>query len=129
MEAIGFFRQLRHGLPKGPDLHAAIKDPLPVEERGALAEYLRRCPVFDATSDRGDDVLDPSKREVSAINTHTDGEYLWPEDLAYYVETYGARPPADFLDHVKHARDIPEFEPGMMQRLEPLMFAAVEELR
>jgi hypothetical protein len=129
MRAIGFFRQLRHGLPKGPDIHEALRVPLAPEERGPLAAYLRACPVFAATGSRGDDVLDPTRRQVSRIDTHTDGAYVWPEDLAYYVEVYGVRPPLAFIEHVSRARGIPAFEPGAMQRLEPIILEAVAAQR
>jgi hypothetical protein len=101
MQAVGFFRELGHGLPAGPSLHDAIADPLPPGERSAVAGYLRACHVLAATSVMADDALDPDRRSVSPIDVHTDGDAVWPEDFAYYVEEYGARPPADLLERAR----------------------------
>ncbi|MGZ4636768.1 MAG: hypothetical protein ACXVYY_17115 [Oryzihumus sp.] len=101
MKSIGYFRQLDHGMPDGPDLVEAIAVPLPDDEREPVARYLRAGFPLVVTGSLGTDFFAPERGEVSRINTMTDGEFLWPEDLAYYVETYGARPPADFLAHVR----------------------------
>lgn len=107
MKAIGYFRQLGHGAPAGPDLHEAIRDPLQAPERDLLARYLASCPVLAATGTRAADVLRPGSAELLAINTRTDGDYVWPEDFAYYVAQHGARPPADFVDHVAARGGVP----------------------
>jgi len=101
VKSIGYFRQLDHGTPDGPDLIEAIGDPLSEAEREPVARYLRAGFPLVVTGSLGTDFFAPERGEVSRINTLTDGEFLWPEDLAYYVETYGARPPADFLAHVR----------------------------
>lgn len=99
MRPIGFYRQLRHGQPDGPDLEAQRAKGEPVDEatRRSVAQYLRECYVIAATSQRAGDALNPSKADVSPINIHTDGTYVWPEDLAYYVETYGVPVPTDLV--------------------------------
>jgi hypothetical protein len=107
MRAVGFFREPGHGLSTGPSLHDAIADPLPQGERPVVAGYLRACHVLAATSVMADDVLDPGRRGVSPIDVHTDGDAVWPEDFAYYVEHYGARPPDDLLARAR-AGSIPE---------------------
>lgn len=95
MRKAGFFSQLRHGDPDGPDLYDAVRSPMPETVRPLIAEYLRGCHVVAATSARVGDALHTERESVSAINLHTDGLWVWPEDLAYYVETYGARLPDD----------------------------------
>ncbi|MGZ4654788.1 hypothetical protein [Oryzihumus sp.] len=101
MIAVGFFAQRNGGVRPGPDLRAALADPLPESDRADLVRYLLTAHVLAATSSRVIDVLNPELGEVSGENIRTDGEYLWPEDLAYYVQTYGARPPQAFLEHIR----------------------------
>lgn len=108
MKSAGFYRQLLHGNAQGPDLGEAVAHPIPEAERDVLSRYLRECPVLAATSRSADDVLDPTKTKVSRINIHTDGEWEWPEDLAYYVETYGARLPPGLAKRAQELRP-PEF--------------------
>ncbi|HEX8971611.1 hypothetical protein [Oryzihumus sp.] len=110
MKFIGYFRQLDHGMPDGPDLVEAVAVPLPEAEREPLASYLRAGFPLVVTGSLGTDFFAPERGEVSRINTLTDGEFLWPEDLAYYVETYGARPPAEFLEHVKAQGSPPKLD-------------------
>lgn len=102
MEAFGFFRELGHGLPSGPSLEDARDPSMPSEERARLAGYLRSGHVVAATSALVDDVLDPSRTEVSTMNVVTDGHWVWPADLAYYVEQYGVTLP-DALAARAHA--------------------------
>ncbi|MEO8829942.1 hypothetical protein [Lapillicoccus sp.] len=102
MRRIGFFAQLRHGRPDGPDLAAeAERAELAPERRQAVATYLRECPVVAATSERAGDALDAAKTDVSGINIHTDGEFVWPEDLAYYAETYGVGVPDEIVERAE----------------------------
>jgi hypothetical protein len=102
MKAAGFFRELPHGLPSGDAIFDAERDALGPDERATVAAYLRGCHVIAATSVLADDVLDPSLKAVSPISVHTDGESVWPEDFAYYVETYGISPPTALLERAMH---------------------------
>lgn len=101
MHTAGFFRELDHGLPDGPRIAEALADPLEEAERPVIAQYLRECKVVAATSEQADDVVDESRTSVSPINIRTDGETVWPEDLAYYVEQYGVRPPPPLLERAR----------------------------
>src|SRR6478672_9289321 len=100
MKAIGFFREVPHGLPKGASLREAVADPLSESERTRLVAYLRGAPVQFATSERVPDVLAPDSDELLPIDVHSDGTYVWPGQCAHYVEVYGARLPDDFMRHV-----------------------------
>lgn len=97
LRRIGFFREQRHGDEAGPSLRDAVAEPLAVEHRAAVAQYLQSGSVLAATSERTDDALDPTRRDVSGINVCTDGDYVWSQDLAYYVRVYGAGVPDDLV--------------------------------
>lgn len=129
MKAIGYFRQLGHGAPQGPDLLEAVRDPLPEPEREQLARYLATCPAVAVTGTRAADVLRPGSQEVLAINTRTDGDYVWPEDFAYYVSEHGARPPEDFVAHVaRHGGHPPALDEEDVIALVPRAREAVGKL-
>jgi hypothetical protein len=93
LQALGFFCELRHGDPQGPSIHDAVATPLPEATRTPVARYLADAPIMIATTALADDILDPSRTDVSGISVHTDGTFVWSEDLAYYVRTYGALVP------------------------------------
>ena len=127
MIAVGFFAQRNGGARPGPDLRAALADPLPQNARGEVVSYLLSAHVLAATPSQVTDVLNPALGEVSGENVHTDGEYLWPEDLAYYVKTYGARPPQAFLDHIRQLGRPPHVDsvsdPDLIRRAQDAMAA------
>ncbi len=86
----GFFRELPHGLPDGESLHQALPsaDPRSADQEEKLLEYLWGNTVLVATASMADDVLDPSATAVCPLEFVTDGAWVWPRDLAYYVERY-----------------------------------------
>lgn len=115
---LGFFRELRHGDPEGPSIHDAVVDPLEPEVREAVARYLEQGSVIVATTARADDAIEPVHRDVAGINVLSDGEFVWSEDLAYYVRRYGARVPDKLLSRTRA---------GAPPRLSPEAIAAVAE--
>ena len=128
MQAIGFFRDVPHGLPRGPSLHEAVADPLPESERARLVTYLRGAPVEFATSERVPDVLGSDPNDLLSIDIHSDGSYVWPDQCAHYVETYGARLPDDFIRHVLD-QDGPPSDADVPQDLTQEILAAMRALR
>jgi hypothetical protein len=88
---VGFFRELVHGAPEGPSLHDALRDPLAQDVRSSIARYLQGGTVVLATSATTTDAVEPSRGDIGNISIKTDGTFVWPSDLAYYVATYGAR--------------------------------------
>jgi hypothetical protein len=50
-----------------------------------------------------DDALDPTYTRIidAPRELWTDGVYVWPADLAYYVERYHARLPRSFWYHAR----------------------------
>jgi hypothetical protein len=97
---IGFYRELRHGDPEGPSLRAAIRNSEAPEET-RLADYLDGAPVIATTGRLVDDVLDPAHTGVAVLETRTDGAWIWPGDLGYYVRNYHADINAEFLEHAR----------------------------
>ncbi|MGN6634112.1 MAG: hypothetical protein ACTHJ6_01450 [Oryzihumus sp.] len=76
MRLIGYFRQLDHGMPDGPNILEAVAQPLPSPDREAVSGYLRAGTTTVATGSRGTDFFAPERGEVSRINTLTDGDLL-----------------------------------------------------
>jgi hypothetical protein len=66
-----------------------------------LAEYLRSAPVVAATSNHARDELDEHRADIGCMDIHTDGVWLWPEDLAYYIERYKIALPVGFLESLE----------------------------
>ncbi|MFK0189460.1 hypothetical protein [Kitasatospora sp. NPDC090308] len=71
--------------------------------------YLKQGAVIMASPGWVDDLLDDQAKNICQYATLTDGSWIWPSNLAYYVETYHVALPADFLNHMEsHGWDAPE---------------------
>lgn len=51
-----------------------------------------------------DDRLDPSRRDVVPLGYASDGEWIWPLEMAYYLERHDILPEADFVAHMRDHR-------------------------
>ena len=99
---VGYFRELDRRISSGPTLEDSRSDtPLVQEDR--VVAYLRDAPVVMASPELLTDVLDPSVG-IGTLAVHSDGEWTWRSDLAYYVERYHVRLDPDFVVHLA-ARD------------------------
>ena len=73
---------------------------LPSGNEDAIATYLEKAPVFSAMGRVVGDVLDPSAKVALFPGLKTDGLYVWPTELSYYVRKYHIRMPADFIERM-----------------------------
>ena len=64
-----------------------------------IASYLRKGNVILTGLSRAKDVF-TGERIPDEVHIMTDGEYLWPNELAWYVEKYNLRLPKDFEEHI-----------------------------
>lgn len=100
LKRVGFFRELRHGTPDGPGLAESIRS-IAAANEDKIIRYLRLSPTFAASGPMVDDAIDPSNKSVAPLETATDGQWVWPRDLAYYVETYHIELPGDFVSYMQ----------------------------
>jgi hypothetical protein len=96
----GFFRELRHGDPDGPSLWEAAL-PSPAADQDDIVRYLDGGDTVAATGVLVDDVLDSSRTAVAPLELATDGAWVWPRDLAYYVRQYNVTLPEDFVSEMR----------------------------
>jgi hypothetical protein len=99
LQRVGFYRQMPHGEPTDPDITAASADVAGPDEE-ALASYLDAGHVYIATAGIVTDVVD-GRTPIGPAHYLTDGTYVWPGDVAYYVRTYHLRLPDGFVDHAR----------------------------
>ncbi|MEB3368878.1 glycohydrolase toxin TNT-related protein [Saccharopolyspora mangrovi] len=75
--------------------------PVPADEVGALRQYLENAPVVLASRENEEDHLDPERAQTVPGTWHTDGTWLWPGSVAYYLAQYGMPPETALVDHVR----------------------------
>ena len=95
---VGNFREMGDPSPHAPSL---------VETRGRrgrahkqeVLTYLRTAPVIVFSPGLSEDYFEPTRR-IKGPSMRTDGTYVWPEYLAYYVDRYDVELPPDFEAHM-----------------------------
>lgn len=99
MKRVGFFREMAIAGDEHPSLREAVGQPAG-EAKQQIVDYLAAgCGVVMAPTMVGD-ALDPRREAVAGLGLLTDGEWLWPAELEYYVAEYDVGLPADFTEHM-----------------------------
>ncbi|UQS22488.1 glycohydrolase toxin TNT-related protein [Amycolatopsis thermalba] len=82
---------------------------LDADEQQRVLEYLNNAPVVRA--ERGFD-LDRLAQQPAAtvpVAFHTDGVWIWPAAVNYYLQEYGVAPEAELVAHIAgHGHTLPE---------------------
>ncbi|MGI8308444.1 glycohydrolase toxin TNT-related protein [Saccharopolyspora hattusasensis] len=79
----------------------ADRQPVPAEKVAALRQYLENAPVVLASREDEEDQLDPERAASVPGTWHTDGAWLWPGAIAYYLTQYGVPPEAELFEHIR----------------------------
>lgn len=106
LKQIGFFRELPHGDPDGPSLHSSRRNEAEEDEE-ALTTYLAKGSTYIISPGPVWDVVDGSG-PIGTATILTDGEWIWPSDLFYYLGKYHVLLDPEFVKHVKNSESLPE---------------------
>jgi len=87
---------------RGPNGGIVVDRP-PVDpgELAALTAYLTTAPVALATTKTGEDELSPGAGLVVPRAYHTDGEWIWPAAVGYYLHRYRLPPQPGLVAHIR----------------------------
>ncbi|MFD0691556.1 hypothetical protein [Actinomadura fibrosa] len=77
------------------------RPPVPPEERDAIVRYLDEAPVVHDNGESAPDVLDPSSTATVPDRYHTDGTWVWPGDVPYYLQNHDMPPEPAFVEHIR----------------------------
>src|SRR5439155_23550124 len=79
------------------------RPPLPESERSEALGYLNSAPMIMQTRGTDVDRLDPEGRAVVPVAFHTDGTWIWPAAVNYYLHSYGVSPEPDLVEHLRRS--------------------------
>ncbi|MEV4725483.1 hypothetical protein [Micromonospora humida] len=110
MKTVGFFRELG---PDPAEVYAesirAHLGPSPLPDVEDVVRYLRDGHGLIDVMGAEVDVLGSDRHLVGGASVMTDGEWLWRDDLRFYVTTYHVRLPEDFLATIRrNSYHVPE---------------------
>ncbi|MFD6072838.1 TNT domain-containing protein [Amycolatopsis lurida] len=86
----------------GPAGRPVINRPdLEIEEQDRLLEYLDHAPLV--VTDRGYDIdrLAQTPEATVPVAFHSDGQWIWPAAVNFYLRQYGVSPELDLIEHVR----------------------------
>jgi hypothetical protein len=92
--------------------------------RERLTTYLHSGRLVMRAAGRMRDPLEPERGPVVPMSYRTDGTWLWPDALAYYLERQGVAPELALLCHIEERGYRPPADVG-----EAAVAAAIQRLR
>jgi hypothetical protein len=86
---------------------------IPEAERGDLLSYLNSAPLVLPARGFDADRLDPEGRQSVPVAFHTDGSWIWPAAVNYYLHNYGISPELELVGHIRRqGGHVPEVDEG-----------------
>lgn len=95
----GFFRELSYCDDSSPSILDSTGR-LPSADKQRVLRYLMAGTVAEELLLVTTDVLHEDRPPIGGLELLTDGEWLWPSDLAYYIEIYDCGIPDAFREHM-----------------------------
>jgi hypothetical protein len=77
------------------------RPPVRPEDRERVVDYLERAPVVLAARSYDTDQLAPDGTPAVPVTFHTDGSWIWPGAVGYYLRRHNVPPEADLLEHIR----------------------------
>ncbi|SCE99611.1 hypothetical protein [Micromonospora mirobrigensis] len=119
MDTVGFFRELGPGqteiYAESIQVHLGV-GPLP--DAAHVIQYLREGHTLIDVMGAERDVLGSDRYLVGGASIMTDGQWLWRDDLSFYLASYQVRLPQEFLDAVRaNGYRVPELRIEELRRL------------
>ncbi len=102
LKTVGYFKEMPHGRDTDESIFNYIG-------KGESADIDNICHflddgiIFIATPGIVEDVINPDKGTAGIPNGCTDGTWLWPGDLSYYVKNYNLKLPDEFINTMRQA--------------------------
>jgi hypothetical protein len=84
----------------GPGFHPGHRVVTDSAERDRMLQYLTSGALVLHTTARTRDVLSPAVGQVVPTSFRTDGEWIWTDTVAYYLEEHGMAPDEELAAHI-----------------------------
>lgn len=98
----GFYKEMTHGDESDPSILTFIHQG-EEKEVSKIYQYLKEGQVLVACGGIAQDVINPNNGSVGCPDMLTDGIWLWPGDLAYYVKQYHLKLDEEFVQSMRNS--------------------------
>lgn len=96
----GFYKEMPHGDESDPSIYEFI-DKNEKSEIDNICKYLKGGRVLVSCGGITQDVINPQNGSAGCPDMLTDGIWLWPGDLAYYVKQYYLKLDDEFIQTMR----------------------------
>lgn len=96
----GFFKEMPHGKSDDPSIFKYIQQEENADEE-KIVNYLKQGIVLVACGGFVHDMIEPNNGIAGCPDMLTDGTWLWPGDLPYYVKKYHIILEPEFIETMK----------------------------
>jgi hypothetical protein len=80
------------------------RKPLDRVEAVHVLAYPESAPVVQAAAEPGSGQVDGTRGRQVPLIWQTDGDWVWPGSVPYYLRTYALPPDPVFVDHIRQRR-------------------------
>jgi len=94
----GYYKEMPHGEETDPSIKDFINKK--IEYKDKICEYLNSGYVLAACGMVVNDVICPEKGMIGTPDDITDGKWMWPADLEYYVKNYNLKLEDEFVKYM-----------------------------
>lgn len=98
-DALDSFFRIPHIVARGPV--TLPRQPVASDDKFKLLDYLTAAPVVISQPGVDFDVLSIARLARVPRAFHTDGFWLWPASVIYYLRTYDVAPQRELYDHIR----------------------------
>jgi hypothetical protein len=77
------------------------RPPVPDGEVEAVTDYLTKAAMVLAARSLDEDLLDPARPAKVPLTYLTDGTWIWPGGVGYYLRTHGVPPEPELVEHIR----------------------------
>ncbi len=96
LKTVGYYKEMQQGKKNDGSIFDYIKKG-DLSEMENICAYLESGVEFIVTPGTSIDVINPENGTAGVPSDYTDGIWLWPGDLSYYVRNYNLKLPDEFV--------------------------------
>ena len=95
----GYYKEMPYAEPSDPSIFDSIGKKNP--EKDKICRYLNNGFILAACGGVTNDIINPKNGVIGTPDEMTDGQWIWPRDVAYYVQNYDLQLNPVFIDHMR----------------------------